>query len=218
MIETIDDLTPDPRNANQGSERGNRIIEQSVRQRGAGRSGLAASDGTMIAGSQTLQKMAELGIPIKPVHTTGEEWVVVIRDDIEPGSEEATLLAIEDNRAAETGITWDAVNLGEIAAEFDLSSLFFPHELATIIEGAGTAIIDAAELWKGMPEFEYKERAFKSIAVHFENEQDYEEFARLIGQTLTPQTRYIWHPYRPNDNLKELRYEVSDLHSDEGAA
>ena len=109
MIETIGDLAPDPRNANQGSERGNRIIEQSVRQRGAGRSGLAASDGTMIAGSQTLQKMAELGIPIKPVHTTGDEWVVVIRDDIEPWSEEATLLAIDDNRAAEL-----AVNDGRI--------------------------------------------------------------------------------------------------------
>lgn len=130
---TIEDLRPDPRNANKGTPRGHGIIEQSVRQRGAGRSGLAAADGTMIAGSQTLQKMAELGIPIKPVHTNGKEWVVVIRDDIEPGSEEAALLAVEDNRSSEVGLEWDASVLAELAQEADLSSLFFPDELAAML-------------------------------------------------------------------------------------
>lgn len=136
-IKTIEDLKPDPRNANKGTPRGHGIIEQSVRQRGAGRSGLAARDGTMIAGSQTLQKMAELGIPIRPVHTTGEEWVVVIRDDIEPGSEDATLLAVEDNRSSEVGLEWDADVLASLAEENDLSSLFRDDELAAILAGVG---------------------------------------------------------------------------------
>ena len=131
-IKDISDLKPDPQNANRGTPRGHGIIENSVRQRGAGRSGLAAKDGTMIAGSQTLQKMAELGIPIKPVHTTGEEWVVVIRDDIEPGSEEATLLAVEDNRSSEVGLSWDAGVLAGLAEEMDLSALFRDDELAAI--------------------------------------------------------------------------------------
>ena len=132
-IETIADLQPDPRNANQGSVRGHSIIERSVRQRGAGRSGLAAADGTMIAGSQTLQKMAELGIPIRPIHTTGDEWVVVIRDDIEPGSEEATLLALEDNRATEVGLVWEPGILAGIAEMgVDLGSLFTADEWAEV--------------------------------------------------------------------------------------
>lgn len=103
----ISAFRPDPQNANQGTPRGHALIEQSVRQRGAGRSGLAARDGTMLAGNQTLLKMAELGIPIKPVHTTGDEWVVVIRDDLDPESEDARLISLEDNRSSEVGLSWN---------------------------------------------------------------------------------------------------------------
>lgn len=141
VIKSIDDLQPDPRNANVGSVRGHAIIENSVRQRGAGRSGLAAADGTMIAGSQTLQKMAELGMEILPVHTRGDQWVVVVRDDIEPGSEAATLLALEDNRATDVGLVWDAGVLASLSADMDLSSLFYPEEMTAILEQAGTVLL-----------------------------------------------------------------------------
>ena len=59
-IKTINDLKPDPNNANRGTERGHRIVNNSIQRHGAGRSGLAARDGTMIAGSQTLEEMAAL--------------------------------------------------------------------------------------------------------------------------------------------------------------
>jgi hypothetical protein len=55
------DFCNDPNNANEGTQRGHRIIEHSLSNRGAGRSGLAASDGTLIAGNQTFQKITELG-------------------------------------------------------------------------------------------------------------------------------------------------------------
>ena len=129
-IKTINDLKPDPNNANRGTERGHRIVNNSIQRHGAGRSGLAARDGTMIAGSQTLEEMAALGMKIKPVHTTGDEWVVVIRDDIEPGSEQATLMGLEDNRGAQEGIEWDPGILAELAQQFDVSGLFTGDELA----------------------------------------------------------------------------------------
>ena len=129
-IQTINDLKPDPNNANRGTERGHRIVNNSIQRHGAGRSGLAARDGTMIAGSQTLEEMAALGMKIKPVHTTGDEWVVVIRDDVEPGSEQATLMGLEDNRGAQEGIEWDPGILAELAQQFDVSGLFTGDELA----------------------------------------------------------------------------------------
>ncbi len=129
-INTINDLKPDPNNANRGTERGHRIVNNSIQRHGAGRSGLAARDGTMIAGSQTLEEMAALGMKIKPVHTTGDEWVVVIRDDVEPGSEQATLMGLEDNRGAQEGIEWDPGILAELAQQFDVSGLFTGDELA----------------------------------------------------------------------------------------
>lgn len=130
-VEHLEDLRPDPHNANRGTPRGHGIIEASVRQRGAGRSGLAAADGTMIAGSQTLQKMAELGIPIRAVHTTGDEWVVVVRDDIEPGSEAAVLLGLEDNQSTLIGVEWEPDILAGIAdSGVDLGALFTADEWA----------------------------------------------------------------------------------------
>jgi site-specific DNA-methyltransferase (adenine-specific) len=136
-IETISDLQPDPRNANRGTPRGHGIIEHSIRKHGAGRSGLAANDGTMIAGSQTLEEMAALGIKIKPVHTTGDEWVVVIRDDVEAGSEQAALMALEDNRAAQLGIDFDPAVLAELKEEIDLGGLFSTDELSELLAGVG---------------------------------------------------------------------------------
>jgi hypothetical protein len=150
-IKTIADLIPAPRNANQGTPRGRGMIEQSVRQRGAGRSGLAAKDGTMIAGSQTLDVMSELGIPVRTIHTTGEEWVVVVRDDLEPDSEEAELLGLDDNRAAELGLNYDPTILSEMAEQYDLSGLFFDHELDAILSAIPTAD-DWAGALGGLPD------------------------------------------------------------------
>ena len=151
QINNIEDLQQDPFNANEGTERGHRIIEYSIRQHGAGRSGLAANDGTLIAGNQTFQKMAELGFKIKPVHTTGDEWVVVIRDDIEPGSEDAKLLALEDNRASEVGLLYSAQRLAAIAETLDISHLFYSDELAKKLSQAASELIEQA------PDIEFKE-------------------------------------------------------------
>jgi hypothetical protein len=49
--------------------------------------------------------------------------------------------------------------------------------------------------WVGMPEFDQKEnKTYKTIYVHFRNEADYQEFAKLINQNLTNKTKSIWHP------------------------
>lgn len=49
--------------------------------------------------------------------------------------------------------------------------------------------------WKEMPEFEQEDNApFKTLYVHFRNEQDYEEFAKLLSQKITKQTKSIWYP------------------------
>ena len=161
-IARIEDLKPDPRNANRGTPRGHGIIEGSIRRHGAGRSGLAANDGTMIAGSQTLEEMAALGIKIKPVHTTGDEWVVVIRDDVAPGSEQATLMAIEDNRASELGLVWEPGVLAELAGDVDLSALFTADELAELAQPADEVALLAAEDDTAEPEIEAPDLLFPS--------------------------------------------------------
>ena len=51
-IEDISDLIPDPRNANLGTERGLRMLDDSLREDGAGRSILVDRDGVTIAGAK----------------------------------------------------------------------------------------------------------------------------------------------------------------------
>lgn len=49
--------------------------------------------------------------------------------------------------------------------------------------------------WEGMPEFiQEKKEAYSKIIVRFDNEDDLQEFAKMIGQKLTNKTKSIWHP------------------------
>ena len=49
--------------------------------------------------------------------------------------------------------------------------------------------------WKGMPEFVNNDNLpYKSIKISFRNEEDYQEFAKLIEQNLTEKTKSIWYP------------------------
>lgn len=51
--------------------------------------------------------------------------------------------------------------------------------------------------WRDMPEFvQNKKEAYAKIIVRFDNEEDLQEFANMIGQKLTNKTKSIWHPFK----------------------
>lgn len=51
--------------------------------------------------------------------------------------------------------------------------------------------------WKDMPEFnQRKKKEYSKIIFRFENEEDLQEFAKLIGQKLTNKTKSAWYPYK----------------------
>ncbi|MDH5723390.1 MAG: hypothetical protein OEY94_08735 [Alphaproteobacteria bacterium] len=65
--------------------------------------------------------------------------------------------------------------------------------------------------WQGMPEFEQEENApYKKIVVSFKTKEDYEEFAKLIGQPLTTKTKSIWHPRLKITNIAAMRWIVEN--------
>ena len=52
------------------------------------------------------------------------------------------------------------------------------------------------EEWKDMPEFvQEKQEPYQQIIVRFRSKEDVEDFAKLIGQPLTPKSKSIWHPF-----------------------
>jgi len=65
--------------------------------------------------------------------------------------------------------------------------------------------------WVGMPEFvQDKKEPYKTLIVRFETEQDYNNFAKLIEQKLTPKTKSIWHPFKSHWGLEKKVYKNAD--------
>lgn len=53
------------------------------------------------------------------------------------------------------------------------------------------------EHWVDMPEFEQeKQKPHAQIIFRFENEDDLQAFATLIGQKLTKKTKSAWFPFK----------------------
>lgn len=64
-----------------------------------------------------------------------------------------------------------------------------------------------AKEWQNMPEFNQEDlTSNKSIIVHFENEKDMKDFAKLVGQTITPRTQSIWYPKATITRYSDKRY------------
>ena len=155
----ISEYTPDPANANAGTERGIYMLDTSLEQFGAGRSALADREGVLIAGNKTVERAAEHGIrKVIEVETDGTELVVVKRRDLDLSDDpehKARGLAYADNRAGEVGLAWDAAQiLDDINAGIDLAAMWKPEELEALLESSrpapaddpGAAIDRAAEL------------------------------------------------------------------------
>jgi uncharacterized protein YciU (UPF0263 family) len=193
------DYTPDPRNANRETLRGRKALEHSLRSYGAGRSILVDRNGVVIAGNKTLQQAAELGLPVIEVETDGHTLVAVKRRDLDLDEDGAArALAYADNISGALGFDLDPAIVAEDMEIVDLSGLGYDRELEMLAGQAGEPV-DPDDLWKGMPEFEQEDlRAYKRIVVNFANEDDYQAFAQLVAQRMTPNTRAIWYPELPD--------------------
>lgn len=60
--------------------------------------------------------------------------------------------------------------------------------------------------WQGMPEFRNENHQYMQIVVHFKEEEDVNEFSKLLKQTITDKTKSIWFP-KPGKKAS-LRYKT----------
>ena len=179
-LRSIEDLRPDPKNANRGTERGLAILEDSLRKYGAGRSILVDKNGEVIAGNKTLEVAAALDLPVRVVKTNGTELVVVQREDLDlDDGDKARELAYADNRSSQVGLDWDLERiLADVNEGVDLSGLWLDWEIEALIENIAN---DPYAEWQGMPEFEQEDKSsYRAIHVHFRNAEDVAEFLSLI--------------------------------------
>lgn len=129
------DLAQDPGNANRGTARGRYMVGQSIDRHGAGRGIVVDRKGRAIAGNKTLEAAVDAGIRLVMIDTEGDVLVVTRRTDmdLDDPATGARSLAYADNRAAETGLSWDGPVLkADLAAGLDLGDWFFADELAAL--------------------------------------------------------------------------------------
>src|SRR5215472_16418698 len=131
----ISSLSLDERNANRGSDRGRRMLEDSLRNLGAGRSVLLDREGRVIAGNKTVETARKIGLQqIAVVETDGETLVAVRRRDLDlTQDQKAVELAVADNRVAEIDLDWNPEVLA--ALDIDLSQFWNENELAALMAG-----------------------------------------------------------------------------------
>ena len=61
--------------------------------------------------------------------------------------------------------------------------------------------------WQGMPEFFQEDlMPFRVINLRFRNEEDVQEFARLVEQVITPKQKALWFPFAEFRKASHLRY------------
>jgi hypothetical protein len=132
-------LRTDQHNANKGTKRGRELLEQSLKELGAGRSILVDKDGNVIAGNKTLEMAQKLGLKVRIIEAGRDELVAVQRPDLDltDGAGEARRLAYLDNRVAELDLEWDAqVIVADMQAGMDLDALgFLEKELQGLVIG-----------------------------------------------------------------------------------
>jgi hypothetical protein len=64
---------------------------------------------------------------------------------------------------------------------------------------------EVCEEWRGMPDFNQPNKAaYRQLIVSFENEDDVEEFFKLIDQSFTAKTKSIWFPDHKKNELRNL--------------
>lgn len=148
----IEELVQDDHNLNKGTQEGQRLMERSFRELGAGRSILVDKDGRIIAGNKSQKAAMAAGIrKVRVIETEGDELIAVKRTDLSLDSKEGRELAYADNLTTQVNLAWDEIELDHLQTEvegFDTSDWGFD---AKQLAGLEPIVPKGAEVAKEEP-------------------------------------------------------------------
>lgn len=212
----IDDLIPNPRNARVHDAAQIEQIKRSIREFGFTVPILVDDDGMIVAGhgrriaaSELYSAGEAIKLPDGRVLGAGEVPVIVARGW---SDEQRRAYTLADNAIA-ANATWDddllRIELVELEGEeFNLDLTGFSKvDLGRLLDIEQNGGVDPKEAWQGMPEFDQRDKtAFRSLPVHFKDQAAVDAFAKLIGQTITDKTRFLWFPEIEIETYADKRY------------
>tara|TARA_Y100000310_G_scaffold93089_1_gene90667 strand:- start:958 stop:1554 length:597 start_codon:yes stop_codon:yes gene_type:complete len=102
--------------------------------------------------------------------------------------------------------SWD---YDQLANNFDIEFLkdigFKMSELGFF--GDKLDIPNSNDMYTGMPEFDNENEIFKTIYLHFRNQEDVDKFAELIKQNITDKNKSYWYPAAPVELKENTSYD-----------
>lgn len=195
-IVSIDSIIENPKNANNHPPEQIAILEKIIKHQGFRRPlTISNRSGFLIVGHGRLLAAKNLGLKEVPV----------IFQDYENEAQEFQDM-IADNKIDKLAQHDDAKMIEGIK-ELGLEKVDF--ELMGLINFSLNPIFaeNPEDEWDGMPEFDQQDKtSFRHIIVHFINNDDVEEFFKLIGQNCTEKTKSIWFPPQEQMETEAKRY------------
>ena len=125
--------------------------------------------------------------------------------------EQKKALVIADNKIASNS-EWDENLLWDQIRElndkgFDISKLAFEEvEILPMLDP--NVVQDLSGEWEDMPESSEDDKsAYRTLLVHFMNDEDIEKFKKLVKQEFTEKTKFIYFPEQENMDTEAKRYD-----------
>ena len=200
-----DKLVPYARNSRVHGEQQVAQIAASIQEWGFTVPILIDEENTLIAGHGRLLAAQKLELDKVPV-MVAKGW----------SDAQRRAYVIADNKLTENS-TWDEellkVEIKQLEMDqFDISTLGFGiDEMADLFLDKKIRKTDAFEEWNGMPEFDNENLDYyRSIKIHFENQEDIDEFAEKTGLKLTEVTKSILYPENKSAALNSYSISGTD--------
>jgi hypothetical protein len=197
----IDKLIPYANNARSHSKEQITQIAASIKEFGFNNPILLDGNNGIIAGHGRLLAAQQLGLETVPVLELSH---------LSETQKKAYILA--DNQIA-LNANWDLdilrFEMEDLqATDLNVDLIGFDDEFLTLINlDIEQGDIDFNAEWEGMPEFDQEDQlSFRNIIIHFDNNEDIKEFAKLLGQIITDKTKSMWYPAKNKNNTKDYNY------------
>ena len=233
----IEELVQDSHNFNKGTHEGQKLMEKSFKELGAGRSILVDKDGKIIAGNKSQLAAQAAGImKVRVIESDGTELIAVKRTDLSLDSSEGRKLALADNITTQVNLAWDEIQLqsvqDELGTDFSLEEWnvdgFVPQELLPFdmmrekneeeeIERKRREFEEkmaAGELSEDDPEYQEflkKFEAKKTTDDCYTPELVYEAVANWVANEYNLNRSDFVRPFYPGGNYQKEKYKKNDI-------
>jgi hypothetical protein len=183
----LERIIPYPQNARTHPEAQIALLARLMREHGVDQPIVVDEAGVVLKGHGRLLAAKLAKFPVFPVAQHFDKTEV-----------EKVAMRLEDNQLALLS-GWDHELIrGEFqilkTAGYDMPLLGFDSAFVQW-STEGALVLDPTGEWGGMPHFNNPDaKAFRSIVVHFKDQESVDLFAAAVGHNITEKTKFLWYP------------------------